>query len=71
MEKKSKKERRAVEERTAAARSAAGKKGAASRWGTHGKTVTVRAYEPDAERLKELAPTTAEAIRGLLEANES
>ena len=51
-------------------RSAAGKKGMAARWGEHGETVTVRAYKPDAERLREMAPTTAEAIRRLLEEAE-
>lgn len=51
-----------------AARVAAGKRAAAVRWGGAGeKTVQVQAYESDAERLKWLAPRTADAIRGLLE----
>lgn len=68
--KKSKKAKKAVKkpltEEAIAALRAAGKKGMASRWGEHGKTVTVRAYEPDAEKLKAMAPTTADAIHGLL-----
>lgn len=53
-------------ERTRALRSAAGKKGMAARWGKHGETVTVRAYPPDAAKLRAMAPTTADAIRQLL-----
>ena len=54
------------EERMRAARSAAGKKGMAARWGKHGETVTVRAYPPDAAKLRAMAPTTADAIQQLL-----
>ena len=54
-------------ERTRALRSAAGKKGMMARWGKHGETVTVRAYPPDAAKLRAMAPTMADAIRQLME----
>lgn len=55
-------------EKERAARSAAGKKGMRSRWGKkRAETVTVRAYKRDAAKLRAMAPTTAEAIRQLME----
>lgn len=64
--KKTKREKKPLTAAARAGRSAGGKKAMAARWGEHGETVTVRAYKPDAEKLKAMAPTTAEAIHGLL-----
>ena len=51
-------------------RSAAGKAGAAARWDgvERVRPVQVRVYAADAERLKEMPGTSADAIHALLEA---
>lgn len=51
-------------------RSAAGKAGAAARWDglERVQTVQVRAYASDAERIKQMPGTSADAIHALLEA---
>lgn len=52
-------------------RAAAGKAGAAARWANVERepTVKVRVYASDAERIKQMPGTSAEAIRALLTAH--
>lgn len=52
-----------------AVRSAAGRAGAAARWDgvERVQTVQVRAYAADAERIRQMPGTSAEAIHALLE----
>ena len=65
-----KSERKEVTEELKKVRSEAGRKGNAVRWEGHEKTTTVRAYKVEAERLKKMGPTTAEALKRLFEMAE-
>ena len=62
-----KSERKEVTEELKKVRSEAGRKGNAVRWEGHEKTTTVRAYKVEAERLKKMGPTTAEALKRVFE----
>jgi len=60
--------RKKTAEEVSASRRAVGKKGMASRWGgTVEATVSRRIYAADDEKLKAIAPRTADAVRRLLE----
>ncbi len=55
-----------------AVRAWAGRCGSDKRWGTDREdTVKIRAYASDAEKLKAIAPTMADAVRVAVEAMEA